>query len=1328
MNNLIPLSFFQLRLWFLDQFDQSKRSYNFATIVVIRGTLNVNVLKQSLHEIILRHEILRTNFPVVDEQPSIVVSSDISLNIPLLDLRHLSSDQQKAEVKRQFNQEAQLNFKLEHGELYRFKLLRVNKEEYALFLTFHHIIFDSKSLKVLIEELAVLYEAFSKNKWSPLLNLPFQYTDFAVWQNKWLESETLECHLDYWKKQLCGELPVLQIPIQNPKLPLQLYRENKHSIVLPEKITESLKTLSKREGVSLFTILLAVFKILLYRYSRQEDVIVGIPADNRNQFKTENLIGLFSNTLALRTNLSGNPCFRELLHRVNKVVLETYVNKDVPLGILIDKITPKHDRSLTPLFRVMFTLEEYPISELEFSDLSLCILEVDTRYEQFDFLMCIKKVEQRMEAVLKYNTELFDDGLISRMLKHFHTLLESTVVNPDIQISSLPILTESEQQQLLVEWNPSSPIYPKELYLHKLFETQVEKRADSIAVIFEDEQLTYWELNKRANQLGNYLQTLGIGPEVLVGVYIERSLDLAVGILGTFKAGGVCVPLDPEYPAERLNYMLNDSKPPVLLTQKPLLRNISQYSGHIVCIDTNWDRIAKESNESPFSELKAENLAYIFYTSGSTGNPKGVMVSHLGCCHEFWAQTAYQLTHQDRRLIQSIHLRDLFWPLGVGGQGVLVRSGGHRDIAYLTKLISEQQITDISLSPSTLEALLEVYNLDKCNCLKYVNVGGEALSVTLQEKFFKLLDASLIHTYGITEISSFATLWKCKSQPEINQNIVPIGHPVAGMCVYLLDSYLQPVPIGVSGELYIDSICLARGYLNKSELTARKFIPNPFSNNEKARLFKTGDMGRYKSDGTIELLGRIDNQVKVRGYRVEKEEIELVLNQHSSVYKNVVVVQENILGKNHLVAYVVPMKKNLPTKSELRYFLRRKLPDFMIPSTFILLDTLPLTPNGKIDRTALPSPNQTRQISEDTLIAPRNELELQLIQIWKKVLGIKDIGVKDDFFELGGDSLLAVKLFAEIEKTFHKKFPLAALFQAPTIEKLAKILSQEKYSSSWYSLVPIQPIGDKTPLFAIHLLGEGLSFYRPLASYLGQRQPIYGLNYGLAARKGNEEEVSLPPTKDLAAHYIKEMQAFQPQGPYILLGVSNGGNVAFEMAKQLHAQGQTVAKLILFDTVHPNVKLPPNWKNMSNFQKLILDFIRHIDIHWGNLLLFEPKERLPYFFDKIKKISTNWFPKLPKTLSLPIRSLVANDNRKTQAINSPPMSSQHYIPQSYPGKITLFKAKHTAIASSDPTNGWEGVAEQGLEIYNIHGAHSKILSEPSVRILAENLISCIDKL
>ncbi|MCC5666157.1 amino acid adenylation domain-containing protein [Nostoc sp. CHAB 5784] len=1085
--SIYPLSFAQQGLWFINQLTPDTATYNIPIVINFKGCINLTALQDSLNEIIRRHEVLRTSFTVVDGQPTQVINQAPPLTLAIEDLRSLSESESPSledaartgtllyerlrqcdrtqEAQRLAIEFAQEPFDLSCQSLLRAKVLKLNDKNYQLFITLHHIIADGWSIGILIKELAALYEAFSKGKLSPLPELPIQYRDFVNWQRKWFDGESatrtlrdrIQPKLTYWKQKLQGELPVLNLPTDRPRSPVQTFAGAQAKLVLSQTLTKELKNLSRHSGVTLFMTLLTAFKTLLYRYTGQTDILVGSPIANRNRAEVELLIGLFVNVLVLRTDLSGDLSFQELLARVKSTALEAYVYQDLPFEKLVEELQPNRDLSYNPLFQVMFVLQNVPKPNLSLSDVSVTYEEGYNGTSKFDLTLFMEDSEQGLVATCEYNTDLFNADTVARMLGHFKTLLESIVSDPQQRISDLQLLTPSELEQLLVEWNDTKTDYPQEKCIHQLFEAQVEKTPDAVAVVFENQQLTYRELNNRANQLAHYLQKLGVKPEELVAICVERSLEMVVGLLGILKAGGAYIPLDPAYPQERLVFMLSDSQVKVILTQKELIAGLPKHQAHIVCLDTDKSLTLAASENNPVSGVKPDNLAYVIYTSGSTGQPKGVMISHHAICnHMFWMQTEFPLTEKDKVFQKTpfsfdASIWEFYAPLLVGAQLIIAEPEGHQDSAYLVKLITNLKITTVQVVPSLLRIFLEEVKSQRCNSLKRVFCGGEVLPIDIQERFFANLNADLYNLYGPTEACIDATFWACKRQSDLP--IVPIGRPINNMQVYLLDSKGKPVPIGVPAELHIGGDGLARGYFNRPDLTALKFVPNLFSNNPGDRLYKTGDLASYTPNGEIKYLGRIDNQVKVRGFRIELGEIEALLSQHSAVQASVVVVREDEPGNKSLVAYVVFQAEQSLTITELRRFLEEKLPKYMVPSFFVLLEKLPLLPNGKVDRRSLPIPETLRPALEVAYVAPQTEMEQTIAAVWQEVLHLEKVGVNDNFFDIGGHSLLIVQVNNKLQEILNRNLSIVEMFQNPTINSLARYLSQNTEELSTFGAI-----------------------------------------------------------------------------------------------------------------------------------------------------------------------------------------------------------------------------------------------------------------------------------
>ena len=1321
----LPLSFAQQRLWFIDQLEPGNSAYNFPAAVRLKGPLNLVALGQSVNEIIKRHEALRTTFTTVDGRPVQVVAPTLTVGLPVVNLQDLTESEREAEVGRLAIEEAQRPFNLARGPLLRVTLLRLGEEEHVGLLTMHHIVSDGWSTGILIREMAVLYEAFSGGRSSPLPELPIQYADFAHWQRQWLQGEVLETQLTYWKGQLLGASP-LELPADHLRPAVQTFQGSLQSMLLPENTGEGLKAFSRKQGITLFMTLLAAFKVLLHRYTDQNDIIVGTPIANRNRLEIEGLIGFFVNTLVMRTDLSGNPAFVELSRRVREVCLGAYAHQDLPFERLVEELHLERNLGRNPLFGVMFVLQNKSLQTIELPGLTLSPVEIDSGTAHFDLTLHIADTEQGLIATLAYNKDLFEAATISRMLGHFGNLLEAVVANPERRLSDLPFLGEAERQQLLVQWNDNKAAYSKDLCIQQFFELQAERTPDAVAVVFEHERLTYAELNRRSNQLAHHLQALGVKPEIPVGICLEPSAEMVVGLLGILKAGGAYLPLDPAYPKERLAFMLETAGAPVILTRESLAGVLPEYDAKIVCLDSDREAIARESESNPISSSRPENLAYVIFTSGSTGQPKGVLVSHgalAGHCND--VQRYYELGPTDRVLQFASLSFDLsleqILPTLIAGARLVMMGPDVWHTAEFHRKISEYGLTVLNLPTGYWQELAHEW-ADLPQPASSVQprlfiVGGD---IMLPEalKLWQQTSANsirLLNAYGPTEATITATAFEIDPRPHelATSRRIPIGRPLANRETYILEQYGNPVPVGVPGELHIGGKCLARGYLNRPDLTAEKFIPHPFSTEPGARLYKTGDRARYLPDGNIEFLGRVDHQVKLRGFRIELGEIEANLRQHPDVREAVVLVHHDTSGEKRLVAYAVAERDLFLTSDDLRGFLKEKLPEYLVPSAFMILDTLPLMPNGKVDRRALPAAGRARPESEKALVAPRDALELQLTQLWKEILGIESIGVRDNFFELGGHSLAAVRLFALIEKRLGRRLPLAAVFHGATIEQLADLLRHQIKPASQSSLVAIQPDGSERPLFLIHPAGGQVFPYVHLAHHLGPDQPCFGLQ-AKGVDEGQDPHLRI---EDMAAHYIEALQTVQPEGPYYLGGWSMGGTVAFEMAQQLHAQRQKVALLVLLDT---RIPAPDEQFAEDDFEATLLaDVVRYfgLPLDPGELLRLPKDEVLAVVLEQARRANL-----------VPAEVEVSQAQRFVELCKADFRATRNYMPRRYEGRITLFRAsQELAGTSPDPTLGW-GEWAAGVEVHPVPGNHANMVYEPQVEVLAEKLTACLTQL
>jgi len=1038
------LSFAQQRLWFLHQMAPDSPAYNIPMVMRLTGSLNVESLRKSLGEIILRHETLRTVFDTMEGQPVQVVMPATLQPLPLVNMKELTAQDRDAEVLRISCDKAHQVFDLSKGPLLSATLLKLDEKEHVLIVVVHHIVFDGWSIGIFIRELLSFYKLYSLGETLMFPGLQVQYTGYTRWQRRLMQGDFLETQLTYWKKQLSGIPSVLNIHTNRPRPRIQTYNGNNEYFQIDLKVTKVLKELCRQSETTLFMALISAYAILLSRYTNQKDIVIGTPFANRNRKEIESLIGLFVNTLPMRFDLSGNPFYLDLLNNIRQMVLNAHAHQDIPFEILVEALELERNLSYSPLFQVMFILQNAPLPVSELPGLTVNSLAIRTGTAKFDLTLSIEESEKGLACNLEYNTDLFDRDTITRMARHFQTLLKGVADNPEQRISELPLLTEAERYQMLLKWNDTDADYQIDMCIHKLFEAQAERTPDSVALISGNEQVTYGELNKRANRMAHYLRSSGTGPETLIGICLERSVEMMVGLLGVLKAGGAYVPLDPAFPETRLAFMLEDAQVSVLITQKKLAEKLPVHETHVLFLDTDWDMIAEESEDNTGRWVVGDNLAYVIYTSGSTGKPKGVQIPHSALSNFLLSmQQCPGLVKQDVLLAVTtlsfdIAALELFLPLIVGARVVLADHETVIDGVKLADQITKHGVTVMQATPATWRLLVESEWKGK-KTLKAL-CGGEALPVGLARQLTSHV-GFLWNMYGPTE----TTIWSGVCKVEAEDSLTPIGLPIANTRFYVLDAYLNPVPIGVPGELYIGGSGLARGYLNRPELTSEKFVTNPFSREpEKKRLYRTGDLVRYLPDGNIEFLGRIDYQVKVRGFRIELGEIEAALTEHPAVTECVVIDREDRPGDKYLTAYLVPDQENGPSASELHRFVKEKLPDYMIPSAFVEMKALPLTPNGKTDRHALPVPNTCRPELDAAYVMPQSEVERFIANVWQEMLVVDKVGIHDNFFELGGHSLLTVQIHHKLQKEFEKKLSVIDMFQYPTIHSLAQYIQSEK--------------------------------------------------------------------------------------------------------------------------------------------------------------------------------------------------------------------------------------------------------------------------------------------
>ncbi|GAB1541392.1 hypothetical protein NUACC21_40630 [Scytonema sp. NUACC21] len=1048
----------QKHLWWLQQTERNQ-TYRAQCAIKIEGNLNTTNLKMALQDVVNRHEILRTKFHCLPEMilPSQVIADSAILSLQYQNLKGINPQEQNAKMETLFDEISNQRFDLRQTPLLHITLVELSLSHYLLFLSLPAICADTATLNNLVREISHSYAAYLYGK--PLSDEPIQYADVSEIFNELIESKETELGKEYWRQQDISAISNFKFPFERQPAEKQKFTPKFITRTINPELALNIEATARTYNTSTSTLFLACWQILIQRITGQLDVIVGIACDGRTYEGLEEALGLFAKYLPLHCHLAENIRFNEMLKQVDESLgklseWQEYFTWEQN----VESVSSGIELSFFP---ISFEFEERD-AKYSVDDVSFSISKQYTCIDRFKVKLCCVRWDESLNYEFHYDANVFAVEDIQRLAGQFETLLASVVKNPSFAIASFDILSSREREQLLIEFNNTKTAAPQYQCIHHWFESQCECTPDAVAVVFDRVQLTYCELNNRANQLAHYLRSLGVKPEVLVGICVERSLDMVIGLLGILKAGGAYVPLDPTYPLERLAFMLENSQPSVLLTQQYLIETLPTHKAKVVCIDSNWFAIAQKSIKNPESNITSDNLAYVIYTSGSTGRPKGAMNTHKGICNRLvWMQDTYQLTAADKVLQKTpfsfdVSVWEFFWPVMIGAGLVIAQPEGHRDTNYLVNLITQQQISTIHFVPSMLQVFLEAENLESCKCLKRVMASGEALPVQLQKRFFNRLDAELHNLYGPTEAAVDVTYWACVQQSStqenspIHQNTVPIGHPIANIQIYLLDRHLNPVPIGVTGEVYIGGVGVGRGYLNSPELTAEKFIPNPFSDKSASRLYKTGDLARYLPNGEIEYIGRIDYQVKIRGFRIELGEIAAIISQHPAVRETVVVVCDDLADSQRIVGYVVPQKEQTLVIPELRSFLESKLPKYMVPSAFVTLEALPLTPNGKIDRKALPTPDTAYPQLETVYQAPQTEVEQTIADIWQEVLYIENLGIHDNFFELGGHSLLLVQVHSKLREVFKKDFSILDLFRYPTISSLADYFNQVKNQQPSY--------------------------------------------------------------------------------------------------------------------------------------------------------------------------------------------------------------------------------------------------------------------------------------
>jgi amino acid adenylation domain-containing protein len=1303
-----PLSFAQQRLWFLGQLEPDASLYNISAAMRVRGSLDLNALEVAFAAVEARHDALRTTFSSLDGEPVQSIGEFHPAKLAVVDLSAVSAERREEEMERRALEEADRPFDLVRGPLFRRVVLRAGPEDHLLVMAMHHIISDGWSMGVLYRELGAFYSTSRAGNSDPLPPLPIQYADFARWQRRWLTGEVLRNQLEYWRRQLGREVPTVDLPCDHRRAGGQTYNGARHAAVFAPELSQALKALSRRERVTLFMTLLAAFQVLIYRMTGQPDVTVGSPIANRNRMEIEGLIGFFVNTLVLRTDLGGNPSFRALLERVRDVALEAYANQDIPFEKIVEELNPDRSSGRTPFFQVMFALQNAPAQPLQLEGLQVTPLPVGSAKAKFDLTVMLMDEAEGLKCSLIYNTDLFDADTIARLARHYQALLAGAAADPDRPIAALPLLTKAELQQILGDWNATAISYPRGVSLQHVFEGQAHKMPETVAVVSGRKRLSYGELNRRSNQLARYLRDKGVQRGSRVGVCLDRSWEWIVALLGVLKAGGTYVPLDTSYPEERLHHMMSDADVHVLLTQASrsdaARRAAADNGASVVTVDRDWPLIGSCSDLNLPDVSGPEDLAYVIYTSGSTGQPKGVGIPHRAV---------------NRLVLNTNYIR-------IGTTDVVAQLsnpsfdaatfeiwGALLNGARLVLLPKEEALT-----PRDLEAHIERHGFtilflttalfnqvvsERPAVFRNVHdvlFGGEMVDPKWPAEVLRQgPPRRLLHVYGPTETTTFASWHEVSSVTE-GATTITIGRPVANTEIYLLDERMEPVPIGVAGELYIGGDGLAHAYVNAPDLTACKFVPNPFGGERGSRLYKTGDLARYLADGSIEIIGRSDCQVKMRGFRIELGEIEVALASNPAVRDAAVVLKECPSGNKFLAAYCV-LREGVSDAPDFRGFLKPKLPEYMIPAVFTPLVSMPLTANGKVDRAALPEVGEIRPARN--FVEPRDRLELVMARLWERVLNVRSVGATDNFFDLGGHSLLAVTLLAQIDKRFGRQISLATLFHAPTVEALASILRREGLPAQWHHLIPVQPKGSKPPLFCCH---GGVT---DLARYLGPDQPVYALQpHGYDGRRAPDR------VGEMASGYLEEILSVQPEGPHVIAGYSFGGLVALEVAQQLLAVGKPMARLLLIDPTNPALytarpvrrPVPDRSYGLSLKATSLGELWKQLygPIRW----------RLEAFL--------GWCKAAVCSAYLRSGRRVPEALRQFYFYNACIAAARRYRPETYAGPIVLFCTQR----SDDPESHWRPLACGGLEVHDIPGQHLDILQDAHVRILARQLKGCLE--
>lgn len=1283
------LSAQQRRFWVLEQLEQATASHCIPISVRIRGALDVPRLEEATRLVHARHDVLRSRIVMEQDEPRTVFSFPTSAPLALVDLTTVPEKEREPSAYALLAKDLNQAFDLQAGPLSRATLYRLGADEYLYVLSLHRIVCDWESAVILTKEMAAAYASLVAD--APLPPPGAQYRDYLRSQEDYLQSGTSAADLAYWRDKLANAPNGLELPTDHPRAVTPSLRGAEQRALFSGDLANAVKAFSEREGTSVFATLLAAFSCLLGRYTGAEDIVIGTELAGRTNPSLAQAVGALSNQVVLRTSYSGDANFRETIKRVSQVWAEAQQHQKLPFGTLLEALNVPRDISRNPLFQIVFS-QGIAAEGFETAGLRWEPLPTATGSETLDLSVEIIEREREVEARFSYSTDLFEHATIERAILHFRTVLESAIRSPEEPVSRLQMLTAAERHQLLVEWNEAEVPYPPVECLHEFFEGQVERAPDAVAVTHHGQSLSYRELNARANSLAHYLRKQGVGPDMLVGICVERSLEMMVGILGILKAGGAYVPLDPAYPKDRLAVILEDAKARILLTQERLIDLLPQ-TARLVRLDSDWPVIAQEAATNPQRNVTRDNLDYVLFTSGSTGRPKGVALEHRsGVIFVHWAQQVFRPEEVKGTLLSTsicfdLSVFEMFVPLSMGGTVIIAQNA-----LELPDLPAAQDVTLINTVPSAIAALIRMGGVP--SSVRIVNLAGEALLTTLAQQIYQETGVEKVYNlYGPTEDTTYSTYTLVPRGGEVT-----IGKPLLNTQAYIVDKNLQPVPIGVPGELHLAGDGLARGYFGRDDLTNERFIPNPFSSSPGATMYRTGDLCRFLSNGEIEYLGRIDNQVKIRGFRIEMEEIETVLTRQPSVQSAVVTAREDTPGEKRLVAYVVPSGKSIST-TVLQDAIRAKLPEYMVPSAIVELQQLPLSPNGKINRRLLPAPDISA-FERSSLVEPRDELEVTLMKIWQKVLGTNKIGIRDDFFDLGGHSLMGARVLVEVERATGKKLPLSSLFRGGTIELLARLIREHDEAGDPVLMTIQDGESSRMPFFAIVPPGEESLGYAMLARHMGPEQTVYKVQGHSPVTRG-KRPYSEQEMRALTDEYVAAMRSVQPHGPYCLGGLCDGTHIAEQVVLRLESEGEEIGLFAIFDT----------WV-LQHSQNRLLWKIFYYSQRMREMKRLSLAERLASY----KRAAGN-----------KVQNLAGS--RPTRTDWRQAYWPEDFTPTRFRAPVVLFKRpKQPFYYINDRQMGWAERSEGGVTIHEVEFHHAEILREPHVKVFAEKLAGHITEL